>query len=76
MEVDLDVELRRTCEAYNARRKSGAMEAPVVRLVMPGVFEHWLRFGGKWGGQHKTPRCGYDRTSAEALAAITNFACD
>jgi len=74
--MDLDVELRRSSETYNARRKSGVLDAPVVRLVMPGIFEHWLRFARKWGGQHKTPRCGQDRPSAEELGAITNFACD
>jgi hypothetical protein len=52
------------------------LEPPVVRLVMPGVFEHWLRYQGKWGGQHKLPRCRSDRLIADELAQITNFAAD
>jgi len=43
---------------------------------MPGVFEHWLRFHHKWGGQHKMPRCRSDRLVAEELAKVTNFARD
>lgn len=72
----LDVELGRLNPDYAARRKSGAIEPPTVRLVMPGVFEHWLRFKGRWGGQNKTPRCRSDRLIADELAQITNFAPD
>jgi hypothetical protein len=73
---DIDVALHAASESYTARRKSGTLEAPVVRLVMPGVFEHWLRFQQHWGGQYKVPRCGRDRSIADQLAQITNFARD
>ena len=43
---------------------------------MPGVFEHWLRYQNKWGGQHKLPRCRSDRQIADELAQVTNFARD
>jgi hypothetical protein len=43
---------------------------------MPGVFEHWLRFHEKWGGQHKMPRCRSDRLVADEFAHVTNFARD
>jgi hypothetical protein len=76
MGVELDVELQRLSDSYAAKRKSGGLEAPVVRLVMPGVFEHWLRYQGKWGGQHKMPRCRSDRLIADELAQITSFAKD
>lgn len=74
--AELDVELRRLNDDYAAKRKGGGLEAPTVRLVMPGVFKHWLTYQGKWGGQHKMPRCRSDRTIADELAQITNFAVD
>jgi len=48
--------------------KAEGLEPPVVRLVMPGVFEHWMRHQGKWGGQNKMPRCRSDREVADQLA--------
>ena len=72
----IDTELQRLSLEYLALRKTGGIEAPVVRLVMPGVFEHWLTHHGKWGGQNKLPRCRSDRQIADELAAITNFARD
>ncbi|MES2695129.1 MAG: GH3 auxin-responsive promoter family protein [Verrucomicrobiota bacterium] len=76
MAAELDIELLRSNETYATKRKSGILDAPVVRLVMPGVFEHWLRFHNHWGGQHKVPRCRSDRIVADELAQITNFAID
>ena len=61
---------------YAARRKTGAIAAPFVRLVMPGVFEHWQRFHRRWGDQAKIPRCRSDRLLADDLAVMTNFARD
>jgi hypothetical protein len=74
--AELDVELQRLNDDYEAKRKGGGLEAPFVRLVMPGVFEHWQRYQGKWGGQHKMPRCRSDRLVADELAQITHFARD
>lgn len=76
MAVELDAALRESNAVYAAKRASGLMDPPVVRLVMPGVFEHWLRFRGKWGGQHKMPRCRSDRQIADEFAFLTNFARD
>lgn len=73
---ELDTELQRMNSDYAARRRAGALDSPTVRLVMPGVFEHWLRHCGKWGGQHKLRRCSNDREFADQLAQITNFARD
>ena len=73
---ELDVELRRLNGNYDAKRGGGGLESPVVRLVMPGVFEHWLRYHEKWGGQSRTPRCRSDRLVAGELAQIMNFAVD
>ena len=66
--AELDVELQRLNEDYEAKRQGGGLAIPRVRLVSPRVFEHWLRQHGKWGGQSKTPRCRSDRLIADALA--------
>ncbi len=76
MAAEIDLELQKLSEDYATRRKSGGLEAPFVRLVMPGVFQHWLTFHKKWGGQHKMPRCRSDRMIADELAQVTNFAVD
>jgi hypothetical protein len=76
MALALDAELQRAHVDYAARRKTGILESPTVRLVMPGVFEHWLRHQGKWGGQQKLARCRSDRLIADPLAKLTHFAQD
>ena len=48
MAADLDAELQQSNERYAALRVAGSVDAPFVRLVMPGVFEHWLRFRKQW----------------------------
>lgn len=72
--AELDSKLTVTHAAYAERRASGVLEAPVARLVMPGVFEHWLRFHGRWGGQNKMTRCAGDRKIADEFDGMTNFA--
>lgn len=76
MAVELDAELMRQNPDYTSKRKTGVLDAPFVRLVMPGVFEHWLTYHGRWGGENKMPRCRSDRSVADELAQITNFAQD
>ena len=71
--AELDAELQRLNADYTARRKSGVLEPPVVRLVMPGVFEQWMRHRSRWGGQHKMPRCRSDREIADELAQLARF---
>jgi hypothetical protein len=72
--AELDANLSVTHPAYADRRARGLLEAPVVRLVMPGVFEHWRRFHGRWGGQGKMTRCARDRAIADEFDAMTQFA--
>lgn len=72
----LDAELQRLNADYAQRRRTAVLEPPFVRLVMPGVFKHWLQYNGRWGGEQKTPRCRSDRVVADELAQITNFARD
>lgn len=73
LETALDAELQRLNDDYEAKRKGGGLEPPIVRLVMPGIFEHWMRAKGKWGGQNKMPRCRSDRAIADELASIARF---
>ncbi|AKC83638.1 hypothetical protein IMCC26134_14190 [Verrucomicrobia bacterium IMCC26134] len=71
--AELDVELQRLNDDYEAKRKGEGLMLPIVRLVMPGVFEQWQRAQGRWGGQNKMPRCRGDRQIADELAKITRF---
>ncbi|MBS0664228.1 MAG: GH3 auxin-responsive promoter family protein [Verrucomicrobia bacterium] len=71
--VDLDAQLCTRNPDYAARRKAGTLELPFVRLVMPGVFEHWMRHNEKWGGQNKVPRCRSDRAVADGLTKVARF---
>jgi hypothetical protein len=68
--LELDGELKRLNEDYEAKRKGGGLEAPRVRLVPPGLFERWMRGQDKWGGQNKMPRCRSDRQTADELARL------
>jgi hypothetical protein len=74
--LELDTELKRLNPEYASLRNRGALEAPFVRLVMPGVFEHWMRHHGKWGGRNKMPRCSSDRVVADELSKVLQFAKD
>jgi hypothetical protein len=74
--TELDRELKALSPNYTAKRGDGTLDAPFVRLVMPGVFEHWMRHHGKWGGQNKMPRCRGDRLIADELGAALQFAKD
>lgn len=66
----LDAELQARNEDYEAKRRGGGMEEPLVRFVAAGTFEAWLRAKGKWGGQNKMPRCRSDRDIADELARL------
>ena len=71
--AEVDKELQRLNDDYEAKRTGGGLQLPVVRLVMPGVFEKWQRTRGKWGGQNKMPRCRGDREIADELAQLAPF---
>jgi hypothetical protein len=74
--AELDVELKRLNNDYDAKRAGGGLEAPHVKLVMPGIFEYWLRTKDKWGGHNKMPRCRSDRAIADELAQVARFSAD
>jgi hypothetical protein len=70
----LDRDLAARNDDYAAKREGRGLDEPVVRLVRAGVFEHWLRTKGKWGGQNKMPRCRSDRRIADELAVLAGEA--
>ncbi|MBK9990549.1 MAG: GH3 auxin-responsive promoter family protein [Verrucomicrobia bacterium] len=67
---ELDAELIRLNDDYEAKRKGRGLEPPELRLVPAGTFERWMRAHGKWGGQSKMPRCRSDREIADELAKL------
>lgn len=71
--AELDRELQRLNDDYEAKRQGGGLLEPTVRLVMPGIFEQWQRDAGRWGGQNKMPRCRGDRLIADELAKVARF---
>lgn len=70
----LDRELQASAPTYAAARATTRLEAPVVRLVMPGVFSSWL--AGSPSRRGTTPTCRGDRLVADALAEIARFSKD
>ena len=70
---ELDAEIRRRNHDYEAKRAGRSLEPPTVRLVMPGVFEQWMKQQGRWDGQSKMPRCRSDRLVADQLAELSRF---
>lgn len=75
MAVELDDDLQRRHAGYEARRRSGTLEAPYVRLVMPGVFAQWMQETGA-DAAGTMPTCRGDREIADALARIARFSAD
>jgi hypothetical protein len=72
----VDAELCARNPNYDAKRKSGPIDAPFVRLVMPRFFEHWMRNTGRERGQAKMPRSRNDRVIADELASLACFTAD
>ncbi len=74
--VELDEALGKRNADYAAKRKAGTLKPPIVRLLMPGTFENWMRSSDHWGGQKILPRCSNDREIADGLARIARFTPD
>lgn len=70
---ELDAQLFHRNTDYAARRESGVLGAPLVRLVMPGVFARWAQEQRKPASASKLPRCRSDRLIADQLAALAPF---
>lgn len=69
----LDQELTSRHETYRTKRRSGAIQPPVVRLVMPGFFAHWRQHHAPRLGVGEMPRCRGDRQVADSLTALACF---
>ena len=74
--TQVDLHLNQQSPLYAEHRQSGKIGAPVVRLVMPGAFEHWLRHSKRWGGPHKLPLVRNDRIIADSLRNMVRFSND
>ena len=70
---ELDAQLFHRNTDYAARRESGQLGPPLVRLVMPGVFARWAEEQRKTASASKLPRCRSDRLIADQLAALAPF---
>ena len=70
---ELDAELARRNADYATRRAQRTLEACSVRLVIPGIFDQWMKAQSRSGGAGKTPRCRPDRLIADQLATLTHF---
>jgi hypothetical protein len=73
---EIDRELSRQHPGYGARRRSGSMEPPVVRLVMPGFFSHWIKHHAPALNHAQLSRCRSDRLIADNLMALACFTPD
>lgn len=73
LSTELDTELGHRHHGYAGRRANGALNAPVVRLVIPGTFAECVRLHPPAGGPGKFPRCRGDRLIADQLAGIARF---
>lgn len=72
----LDLELSRRNSAYATKRNEGVLDAPIVRLVMPGVFTHWLEHNQTWHSHGQIPHCHGEREIADGLAQLARFTRD
>lgn len=73
---EIDRELASRHAGYGARRRSGSLEPPIVRLVMPGFFSHWLKHHAAALNHAQLPRCRGDRLIADNLMALACFTPD
>jgi hypothetical protein len=70
---ELDRVLAERNPDYAARRHARGLEAPSVRLVMPGIFDQWARGQQAGAVSSRVPCCRADRLIADQLAALTRF---
>lgn len=67
IEEELDEGLRASCPAYRENREKGLLQAPLVRLITPGVFELCRKEIGRQNGEHAFPVSRPDRNVAEQM---------
>lgn len=67
----LDKALQSINSDYEAKRyKDIALRQPVVHSLPKGVFNAWLKYKDKLGGQHKVPRLSNDRKYLEEILSM------
>jgi hypothetical protein len=70
---EFDAELASRNPDYAAKRATHAISAPVVRLVIPGVFDQWTETRRRAGHVSRLPHCRSDRHIADQLAELSPF---
>jgi hypothetical protein len=67
----LDEHLREINSDYDAKRyQSMILDTPIVRKMMSGTFDEWLKVNGKLGGQNKIPRLSNNREILEQILQV------
>lgn len=67
----LDKTLQSINSDYEAKRyKNIALHQPVVHSLPKGVFNAWLKYKNKLGGQHKVPRLSNDRKYIDEILSM------
>jgi hypothetical protein len=67
----LDNALKSLNSDYEAKRyKDIALRMPVIRPLVKGIFNRWLKSKDKLGGQHKVPRLANHRQYIEEILKI------
>ena len=72
----LDSFMLRAHPRYAELRNTGVLSEPIVRLVMPGAFKHWMQHHRLWGGPHRLARARSDRMLADSIARTVRFSTD
>lgn len=76
IEEELDEGLRTICPAYLEQRESHVLDAPLVRLITPGVFRLCRRDIGRANGEHTYAVCRPDRLVADQLMQYAGLQAD
>lgn len=76
IEEELDEGLRSICPAYLEQRESHALDAPLVRLITPGVFGLCRKELGRANSEHAYAVCRPDRQVADQLMEYAGLQAD
>ncbi len=69
----IDSELSRQNPGYAERRRSGKIQEPLVRLLIPGLFDAWRERSLADSGRARLPVSLPDRRIADVLAQFARF---
>lgn len=76
IEEELDEGLRSICPAYLEQRESHGLDAPLVRLITPGVFRLCRNDIGRANSEHAYAICRPDRQVADQLMQYAGLQAD